>query len=360
MRELLTAGYVADAAGAKLGYSSFDLTLTDEAYKLTEGSVKPFGDNYLHQLKQQSLVEKLVPEEEIFYLKAKSSYLFKLRESIPLLSLSQIYGQATAKSSVGRMDVLARLVVDGTYEYEGFDPAHIKTGHMYLEITPMTFNVCVKAGSRLTQLRLFKGRPSESKIEGINLYSTVLIRECGKTKDNSLSVDLSSTAVANEEGAAFCASAQASGPPLNLWSPDDPAQLPNPKVYWKLVKADGRRRLQIQENNFYIIRSYEKIWLPAGVAVYCRATDETIGEMRIHYAGFVHPFFGQRDDGQRGTPLIFEVRGHDVNVSLRDQEKMARLDFYRMSKDCINETELDESEYMEQTLKLSKYFAKWS
>lgn len=34
-----------------------------------------------------------------------------------------------------------------------------------------------------------------------------------------------------------------------------------------------------------------KLW-KLGVAVYCRPSDETIGEMRIHYAGFVHPGFG--------------------------------------------------------------------
>ena len=43
-------------------------------------------------------------------------------------------------------------------------------------------------------------------------------------------------------------------------------------------------------------------------------------------------FFGKnRKDKKEGTPLILEVRGHDVNVSLQDKEKMARLIFYRMS-----------------------------
>jgi dCTP deaminase len=100
------------------------------------------------------------------------------------------------------------------------------------------------------------------------------------------------------------------------------------------------------------------ISLPDGVAVYCRAIDEAIGEMRIHYAGFVHPFFGSgREDGKPGTPLIFEVRGHDVDVSLKDGEKMARLIFYRMSRPCIKKKKKDS--YTEQTLKLSAIFAAW-
>jgi dCTP deaminase len=79
----------------------------------------------------------------------------------------------------------------------------------------------------------------------------------------------------------------------------------------------------------------EHISLSGEIAVYCRAIDETIGEMRIHYAGFVHPLFGrERKDRKHGTPLIFEVRGHDVGVTLTDGEKMARLTFYRMSEAC--------------------------
>lgn len=77
--------------------------------------------------------------------------------------------------------------------------------------------------------------------------------------------------------------------------------------------------------------------------------------MRIHYAGFVHPYFGVRDDGENGTPLIFEVRGHQVDVSLRHEERMANLTLYRMSKDA----DPDNSVYGKQTLKLSSFFADW-
>jgi dCTP deaminase len=113
--------------------------------------------------------------------------------------------------------------------------------------------------------------------------------------------------------------------------------------------------LRIENNQFYILRSKEKIRVPAGVAIYCRASDETIGEMRIHYAGFVHPHFGIRDDGEKGTPLIFEVRGHQVDVNLRQGERMANLRLYRMSEDAGAGT----SDYEKQTLKLSGFFADW-
>ncbi|MCK4783234.1 MAG: 2'-deoxycytidine 5'-triphosphate deaminase [Desulfobacteraceae bacterium] len=128
------------------------------------------------------------------------------------------------------------------------------------------------------------------------------------------------------------------------------------------MKSDEQGRLKIHKTHFYILRSKEMISLTEGVAVYCRATDEAIGEMRIHYAGFVHPFFGkERGDDQKGTPLIFEVRGHDVNVSLKDGEKMARLAFYRMSRPCEKHREKHKKvkSYNEQILELSNVFAEW-
>ena len=129
------------------------------------------------------------------------------------------------------------------------------------------------------------------------------------------------------------------------------------------MPAEGRllNSVKLEKNAFHILRSKERISLPGGIAVYCRAIDETIGEMRIHYAGFVHPFFGrERDDGQTGTPLIFEVRGHDVKVMLTDGEKMARLIFYRMSEDCKlpkQKAKRQKSGYENQVLKLSDFFS---
>jgi dCTP deaminase len=128
--------------------------------------------------------------------------------------------------------------------------------------------------------------------------------------------------------------------------------------------ADEHDRLYIKPDVFYILRSKEKLCVPKGVAIYCRASDETMGEMRIHYAGFVHPHFGLfREDGTQGTPLIFEVRGHQVPVSLADKEKMANLIFYRMSEDPPELTEEEKKEeakgYGSQDLKLSTFFEEW-
>jgi len=57
------------------------------------------------------------------------------------------------------------------------------------------------------------------------------------------------------------------------------------------------------------------------------------------------------------------VRGHQVPVSLADEEKMANLIFYRMSEDApeltLEEQQKEAKGYSSQDLKLSKFFAEW-
>jgi dCTP deaminase len=359
VKALIQDGCIENAQTSEVGYSSFDLTLDDEGWEMVRGSVKPFGGGFSNFLDTETdFAKKIELADGFFALKPKKTYVFRLKERLGFkLKGEQFHGQATAKSSVGRVDVLARLIVDGMSSYEGFDHQGIQSssGHMYLEVTSMTFKVNVKPGTTLSQLRLFYGRPEHCEIEGEELYRTVLLNEESGEHDNCLRVDLTNTSVMGKSVSAFRAKQSCKGS-INLWKDD--LKKPNPLDFWEFDVSDNKNRLPISETNFYILRSKERIFLPRGVCVYCRAIDETIGEMRIHYAGFVHPFFGHRKNGdaKKGTPLIFEVRGHDVNVVLNNNEKLAKLTFYRMSQDCEGPDVEKLSPYNEQILKLSTFF----
>jgi dCTP deaminase len=368
MKQLCRPGWIEDEIADNeelIGHSAMDLTLSDEAYRMLEGCVKPFGESYDQILNNEDFSEPLGKREK-YVLEPKQTYVFRLRQRLgsKLLTSKAIYGQATARSSVGRVDVLARLIVDGMNSYEGFNPEDLQqtTGQMYLEITPITFRVLVKKGIALSQLRFFYGKPADCEINARELFGTVL--QGGNFTDGSLSVDLSNDPVVG--GCAFRASTNQRDI-VPLWK----GTSTDTKKLWHLMKSselptegDPKFSIRLKKNAFHILRSRERISLPAGIAVYCRAIDETIGEMRIHYAGFVHPFFGrERADKKTGTPLIFEVRGHDVKVTLTDGEKMARLTFYRMSEDCKSTKKASQkkkSGYGDQTLKLSEFFSPWT
>lgn len=371
MRQLLQENFITfDGSKPKVDHSSIDLSLSDDAYEMIEGSVKPSDPPYNRFIKNAKLAQKHNPMSDGNYeLKKQRTYVFRLQEKLeaPLRDAGVIYGQATAKSTVGRVDVLARLIVDGMRTYECFDPIGLKKGlgEMYLEITPITFDVMVKPDTSLTQLRFFYGNPDDVAIKSRDLFHTIFPQS--KEPDESLTVNLDEATIGNMngttcEGVAFRSKGSLEGlDAVRLW---DVSDKPNPCAYWDLEVSDGHQRLYIKPDVFYILRSKEKLCVPKEVAIYCRASDETMGEMRIHYAGFVHPYFGLfREDGKKGTPLIFEVRGHQVPVSLADKEKMANLIFYRMLEDAPGLSEEEKKEeakgYGSQDLKLSKFFAEW-
>jgi hypothetical protein len=85
-----------------------------------------------------------------------------------------------------------------------------------------------------------------------------------------------------------------------------------------------------------------------------QAYSESLGDIRIHYAGFAHPFFGFGRDN--GTPLIFEVRGHSMDTILSGEDVLAKVYFRRMS---VPAKEDKKPTYNEQELQLSACFKEW-
>lgn len=75
---------------------------------MKHSSIKPCGERYSNILGDPEHVEILEPDENgHFKLDSKNCYVFKLKEGFTphLLNNEPIYGQATAKSSVGALPV---------------------------------------------------------------------------------------------------------------------------------------------------------------------------------------------------------------------------------------------------------------
>jgi dCTP deaminase len=358
IRRLADAGFIESLDEHGQDESSFDLTITGNGYEVLGGSVKPTGNaSFIPELREQKVLKQLDANKDGHYLlRRATTYVFEIAQRILQVSPfadADMHGQATARSSVGRVDVLARLIVDGMGAYEYFDPDGLRrsSGRMYLEVTPLSFDVLVKPGIALTQLRLFYGRPEDVQIRGRAIVAAVM--GSGSGPEALLSANLDPAMIGGLEAVAQSPRKAEGLPPVPLWKKTN---RPDPSKYWRVLGADRERRFTITKADFFILRSKERIWIPPGVAVYCRATDETMGEMRIHYAGFVHPSFGYRErDQERGAPLIFEIRGHDFDVALNHGERLARLTFYRMSED----TKEVEGSYSRQELDLSVFFGDW-
>ena len=96
-------------------------------------------------------------------------YIVKLQERLNLPAGTS--AMANPKSSTGRLDIFTRLITDGAREFESVADGY--EGPLYAEISPRTFSVLVRPGSRLSQLRLRRGvsAPSDHVME--SLQSTV-------------------------------------------------------------------------------------------------------------------------------------------------------------------------------------------
>src|SRR5262249_13914823 len=83
-------------------------------------------------------------------------YIVPLLEGVHLKHRFSAMGNP--KSSTGRLDIFTRLITDGGSEFDRVREQY--KGPLYAEISPRTFSVLVRKGSRLNQLRIRYGSPS--------------------------------------------------------------------------------------------------------------------------------------------------------------------------------------------------------
>lgn len=282
--------------------------------------------------------------------------------------------RATAKSSVGRLGVLVRLIADGQTQYDRVTMGD--TTELFVEIIPIAFPIRVSPGDKLSQIRFIKGDESEVRVPSAKLvyeddYVLKPDPEDERRCPEGCAIDL--THEDHQDGVlltlnlnpdhAYDPIGQVIGFEAIEYDHEENSPAPvelskedhDPSVYWNPVVVEKEYQVQIHENRFYIFRSRERFNLPPHLAVECQAYSESLGDIRIHYAGFAHPRFGQdRKDGL-GAPLIFEVRGFSFDTVLRHGTPLARVHFWRMSDDA----EPGADDYTEQELKLSKHFMDW-
>ncbi len=126
--------------------------------------------------------------------------------------------------------------------------------------------------------------------------------------------------------------------------------------FWEPIRARGRQ-LILDPNEFYILASKERLHIPADMAAEMVPIDPTMGEFRVHYAGFFDPGFGSTAQGHPGSRGVLEVRSHEVPFVLDDGQMVCRLAYERMADtpDSLY-GQIGTSNYQGQDLKLSKHF----
>jgi dCTP deaminase len=131
----------------------------------------------------------------------------------------------------------------------------------------------------------------------------------------------------------------------------------DPLDFWEPITRNAERSLVLSPDDFYILVSRERIRIPNSYAASMVPYDPSVGEFRIHYAGFFDPGFGYGAANLTGARAVLEVRSHDVPFMIEHGQDVGRLIYERLlgEPEKIYGVNIG-SNYQSQGLKLSKQF----
>ena len=325
--------------------ASLDLRLGEVAYRIRASFLPGRKGEVKDKLEQ--LAYHRVDLKNGAVLETDCVYLVPLMEAVNLPERTA--GFANPKSSTGRIDVFTRLITDFGTEFDKV-PAGYK-GHLYLEVSPRTFPILVRTGSRLSQLRFRRGAASHTDAEIKRLHEQVGLVNGPANIDNGLglSIDLQGD---KQTGLVGYRGKRHAG----LIDVDRPGVLPVSQ-YWEPIYREERGQIILDPDEFYILASREAVTIPPSHAAEMMPFNPLVGEFRVHYAGFFDPGFGAAEADGKGARAVLEVRSREVPFILEHGPILGRLVYERLTDvpQTLYGSGLS-SNYQAQGLKLSKHF----
>ena len=257
-------------------------------------------------------------------------------------------------------------------ETRGFDRvAGGYHGPLYAEISPKTFPVLVRQGSRLSQLRLHRGAAvlSAEALRALHARERLVDRAEAVMGDGvAVSIDLSGADMGEGAGA------RPNSPPragegkkagiVGYRAKRHTAVIEVERRgayevadFWEPIAARADKSLILDPDEFYILASTEAVQVPPDFAAEMVPFDPLVGEFRVHYAGFFDPGFGYAGAGGLGSRAVLEVRSREVPFILEHGQIVGRLVYEKMlaRPDRLYGSGIG-SNYQAQGLKLSKHF----
>ena len=354
--ELVAAAPIGDD---QIQPASLDLRLGEVAYRVRASFLPGARSTVKDKLDQLSmhridLSAGTVLERDCVYI-------------VPLFEMTALPRRTSAaanpKSSTGRLDVFARVITDYGTEFDRVREGY--RGPLYAEISPRSFSVVVRTGSRLVQLRIRRGSPlfRDTALRRLHAESPLveLPGDDGAPVSRAIRNGLVFTVDMMGQGDSGLVGYKARRhtdvvdvDKIDFYDPND---------FWEPVYARrGPRELSglvLDPNDFYILASREAVVVPPDHAAEMLPYDTFVGEFRVHYAGFFDPGFGAAEAGGQGSRAVLEVRSHEVPFLIEHGQTMGRLIYEPLiaRPDRLYGGGIGSS-YQSQGLSLSKHFKK--
>ena len=330
--------------GDQIQPASLDLRLGEWAYRV-RASFLPGPKSTVEQ-RLQSLVLHRVNLSDGAVLETGCVYIVPLLESLKLPK--GVSAAANPKSSTGRLDIFTRVIADYAQEFDKVPDAY--EGPLYAEISPRTFSILARTGSRLSQIRFRAGASlaSDDIIRALHANEG-LISQGQVNIDNGLALTIDLSGADKDNPVGFRAKRHS-----GLVDVDRKAGL-EASDFWEPIWQRGS--LVLDPDQFYILASKEAVRVPPTHAAEMVPFNPLVGEFRVHYAGFFDPGFGHSSGHGEGARAVLEVRSHEVPFILEDGQIIGRLVYEPLTE--VPSQVYGQgigSNYQRQGLKLSKHF----
>ncbi len=327
--------------------ASLDLRLGDKAYRVRASFLPGREHRVADKLERLKLHEIDLGNGAV--LETGCVYIVPLLEGLTLPA--DVAASANPKSSTGRLDIFTRVMTDRGQEFDKIAAGY--SGPLWLEVSPRTFPVVVRTGSRLSQIRFRKGNAviGEFSLQMLHDTETLVASEDPNISGSGIALSIDLMGDANglvgyrgkHHTGIVDVDQRAAHDLLDFWEP--------------LHRRGEPGELVLDPDEFYILVSREAVHVPPLFAAEMTPFDPLVGEFRVHYAGFFDPGFGHSAAGGTGSRAVLEVRSHEVPFILEHGQVVGRLVYEHMLSrpKALYGADLN-SNYQAQGLKLSKHF----
>lgn len=349
IRELFEAGQLSSATSLdndQIQPASLDLRLGERAYRVRASFLPGPGSTVATKIERFSLHEFSLEEGAV--LETGCVYIVPLQETLNLPA--EVEASANPKSSTGRLDIFTRVITDNGQAFDRIAAGY--KGPLYLEISPSTFPVLVRSGSRLSQIRFRSGSTVLSNADLLQLHRDEMLVASTEPDIHNSGIGLSIDLTGDESGLVGYRGKRHTGV-IDV----DVKAAQSVLDFWEPITNRGSNDLVLDPDEFYILVSREAVHVPPAYAAEMVPFDPLVGEFRVHYAGFFDPGFGHAKAGGSGARAVLEVRSHEVPFILEHGQIVGRLVYEHMLAlpDALYGSGLG-SNYQAQGLKLSKHF----
>ena len=358
IEELIKNGKIrstAEISDDQIQPASIDLRLGNIAYRVRASFIP--SRKFLISSKIRELQLEAIDLSQPALLDTGGVFIAPLIESLELpVDMS---GRANPKSTTGRLDIFTRLMADGSGRFEAVPKGY--SGNLYAEIVPQTFPIIVREGTKLNQIRFFRGEPErdDEALRKLSRQGKLIYNENGDAPteiviEDGLRISVDLQGDGRENIVAY--RAKKGCPPIDLTK----VGAYDIEEFWEPLRALNPKSLVLNPNDFYILASKQRVGVPPKYAAEMEQYDSSIGEFTVHYAGFFDPGFGYGVRGEiKGTKAVLEVRAHEVPILLEDGQEVGRLTYLKMADRPLKlYGQGIGSSYQQQGLALSKQFRK--